>query len=65
MTVLSFYPATAGYVEKLARRSGTAFQPVRPTGILPVESLTALKRWQEDARQPHSQDGCAPPSEHG
>jgi hypothetical protein len=44
---------------------GTAFQPVRPTGILPVESLTALKRWQEDARQPHSQDGCAPPSEHG
>jgi len=44
-------------VEKLRIDRSTGFQPVGPTGILPVESPANCR---QDARMPHSQDGCAP-----
>lgn len=39
---------------------GTGFQPVGRAGILPADSAAVNLPGGQDARLPHSQDGCAP-----
>ena len=65
-TSLEQIPQLRADLGALLRKEGgalfgnTGFQPVRPTGILPVVPAEVSAESRQDARLPHSQDGCDP-----